>query len=485
MTKEDMRFYKLYASRISIPEPRKDIVLFDYIRKSGEQYDAQKIFKKLYGGKNKNAFYRLKNRLTEDLNQCLFSQHYHRHDTLYVYHLLSLAKLYFSKNNFKLSFHFIRKGAAEAKRMENNELLDIIYGEYIKLSHEIVSINPEEYIKKRQENQKHLVALRQMDDILAAVTYRMKITQNFSEKENPILKVLQKTVDDFSGDAAIKKSPKLRLKIYDAVSQILLQRRDYVSLEKYLLKTYTRFKKENIFTKENHEMKLQMLQYMVNVFFKNKKYEQSLQYAETSHEAMHEYNKLLYDKFLFFYYNSLIINYSALDKDKAISILEDVLAKRALKNMPFYELFVYLNLAVLWFEKSDYHTAIRSLNKLYLHENYKNADHSLKFKIAAAELIIRYELHDFDFLEHRLRQVNKEYRDLLQKPEHNREKEFIGIMKDMLYSEGMRKNEKLQSRIKKFLAHKEEREEDAEIIPYNTWLSNKHPEIFGVEYASK
>ncbi|TAL58992.1 MAG: hypothetical protein EPN85_10220, partial [Bacteroidetes bacterium] len=436
MTKEDMRFYKLYASRISAQEPRKDIALFDYVRRSGEQYEDEKIFKELYGGGNKNAFYRLKNRLTEDLNQCLFSQHYYRHDTLYVYHLLSLAKLYFSKNSFHLSLRFIHKAEAEAKRMENHELLDIIYGEYIRLSHEIVSVNPEGYIKKRQENQTHLVSLRQMDDILAAVTYRMKITQNFSDKENPILKMLQKTVDDFSGDAAIKKSPKLRLKIYDAVSQILLQRREYVSLEKYLLKTYPRFKKDNLFTKENHGQKLLMLQYLVNVLFKNKKQEQSLQYAETLHKAMCEYNKLLYNKFLFLYYNSLIINYSVLDKDKAISVLEEVLAKKTLKNTPFYELFVYLNLAVLWFEKSDCHTAIRFLNKLYLHGNYKNADPTLKFKIAVAELIIRYELQDFDFLEHRIKQVNKEYKDLLQKSEYDREKEFMGIVKYMIYSEG-------------------------------------------------
>lgn len=427
MTKEDMRFYKLYASRISAPEPRKDIVLFDYIRKSGEQYDDEKIFKELYGGKNKNAFYRLKNRLNEDLNQCILSQHYYRQDTLYVYHLLSLAKLYFSKNNFRLSLRFIRKAEAEAKRMENHELLDIIYGEYIRLSLEIVSVNPEEYIKKRQGNQKHLNSLRQMDDILAAVTYRMKITQNFSEKENPILKMLQKTVDDFSRDAAVRQSPKLRFKIYSAVSQILLQRHDYVSLEKYLLETYTHFKKENLFTKENHDLKLQMLTYLVNAFFKNKKIDISLKYTEMLHEAMCEYNKLLYDKFLFLYYNSRIINYSVLDKDKAISILEEVLADKTLKKPPFYELFVYLNLSVLWFEKSDYRTAIRSLNKLYQHEDYKKADHSLKFKIAVAELIIRYELKDFDFLEHRIRQVNKEYRDLLQKPEHEGKKNLYQL----------------------------------------------------------
>ena len=37
--------------------------------------------------------------------------------------------------------------------------------------------------------------------------------------------------------------------------------------------------------------------------------------------AMEEYHHMLYDKYTFFYYNSLVINYSKLDRDKAISIL--------------------------------------------------------------------------------------------------------------------------------------------------------------------
>ena len=49
----------------------------------------------------------------------------------------------------------------------------------------------------------------------------------------------------------------------------------------------------------------------------------------------------------------------------------------------------------------------------------------------------------------------------------------MDILKDMMYSEGIGKNNKLQSRIKKFLAHKEERPEDAEIIPYDEWLKKK------------
>jgi hypothetical protein len=43
LNKEEIRFFKLYNSRMESGE-RKDILLFDYIRKAGKNYDEDKIF---------------------------------------------------------------------------------------------------------------------------------------------------------------------------------------------------------------------------------------------------------------------------------------------------------------------------------------------------------------------------------------------------------------------------------------------------------
>ena len=64
MSKEDVRHLKLYLNRTrSNKDNRKDVELFDYIRKTGQKYDESRIFQKLYDSKDKNALYRLKNRL--------------------------------------------------------------------------------------------------------------------------------------------------------------------------------------------------------------------------------------------------------------------------------------------------------------------------------------------------------------------------------------------------------------------------------------
>jgi len=450
---------------------RKDILLFNYIRKNGEGYEEERIFQKLYGKQDKNAFYRLRNRLMTDINKCLLLQHFDEEETLVSINLLALSRFYGTKSQTGLSAYFLKKSESKARAIENFELLDLIYGEFIRLSHEILEINPEIYILKRKENQEKIKQLRSIEDVVAVLTYRMKITQNFSKGDQSVIELLQKTVDDFLHDPEIRKSPKFRFRIYTAVSQILLQNRDYPALEEYLLKTFREFSKLELFNKNNHDTKLQMLTYLVNSLFKNDKLKQSLQYTGELKTAMEEHGKILYDKYLFFYYNSLVINYSKLDKLKAIDVLEDIRENRKITATPFYEIFIYLNLAVLHFDLGKFKEAIRFISKLYQLESFNNADRSLQLKIGVMELMVRYELKDQEYLDYRITRIRKDYKDFLKKEEFLKEKDFMTIISRLEVS---KTNPVFMKKINIFIDKYRHLEDgDDEIINYGNWLKDK------------
>jgi hypothetical protein len=471
MNKEQVRGYKLFVNRTNEKEDRKDIQYFDYVRKTGEAYDESKIHEKLYSGSDKNTFYRLKNRVLNDVSKSLMVQHFDDDEQIYALHLLALEKFNINRNQVRIAHYFLKKAEGEARRIENFELLDIIYGEYIRLSREMMTINPEHYIKLRAENQEQIRQLRTIDDILATVAYRLKTTQNFSSSENPVLKLLQKTVRELSSDKELQSSPKLRFRIYDAVTQILLQKRQYPALEEYLLGMYRDFVKEKLFNKNNHDTKLQMLVFIVNSLFKNGKQQESLKYADKLKAAMDEYNKQLFDKYLFFYYNALVINYSRLNRAKAIETLMEMQGNEKIRANNFYELFIFLNLAVVHFDNKDFHQSIRNLHKIYLLDGYKNADKSLQFKIAIADLMVRYELDDEDTLAYKLRQVKKDFRTMLTQSENEREKEMIEIISGMMKTPEIRSNKNLLKRIQAFTRSDEA--SDSEIIHYRNWLKEK------------
>lgn len=473
LNKEEIRYYKIYSARIANDQPRKDLELFDLIRKDGEQFDDDVASERLYPDGNKNPYYRLKNRLKSELSRSLMVQHFDAEDMTQVIHLYNLARHYMARNLYPLAEHFLGKAEKRAMSIEHLELLDLIYTEFIRLSQEMISINPETYILKRQQNELRLKSLRQIDDILATVKYKLKITQNFSPVDNPVVDMLRETVQQLTDSTELKGSSTLRFKIYQAVSQILLQQHDYANLEDYLRVTYSEFEKEKLFSKANHQTKLQMLTYMVNALFKNNKTTESLEWAEKLKEAMEQYDRLHYDRFLFFYYNSMVINYSKVDMEKAISILLELEHNEKLKKTPFYIVFVYLNLSIFYFDLGNYRESIKRLNQLYHHEKFENTATPLKFRIAILEMLIRLELGDTDFLEYRMKQVRKDFSEQLENQENIREAMLLDLVSEMLLKGRSLRSEDMKERIRRFIKTATPRSGDAELVNYNGWLEQK------------
>lgn len=475
MNKEEIRHYKIFINRTEKEGERKDEILFDYTRKNLETYNENKISKVLYSSDDKNALYRLKNRLLEDLGRSLLAQHYNNNELTLIANNILLSRLFQQKGQFKIANFYLSKAERKAIDKEYAEWLDIIYSDFIKLSHETLDINPEEYIKKRKENRNKLTKIQEIDDILAALIYRIKISQNFSSQSTKILDLLQKTVNDFSKSKEVKNSSVLRFKIYDAVSRILLQQKNYVSLEKYLLKTYKEFTDEKLFNQNNHDTKLQMLTYLINSLFKNKKIDISLEYADKLKIAMAEYDNLFYNKYLFYYYNSLVINYSEKNIDKAIEYLLEAKDMEVIKKLPMYNVFIYLNLAVLNFQKKDaYKEALKYLVKPLLEDAFSNLDEAFRLKLGVFELMIRFELKDFDYLEHKTERIKKDFKNILKLPEYKKQVLMINVISKMIFSDNYKREKSIVNLINDILRLSETADSgDADIVNYSDWLKSK------------
>lgn len=474
MNKEEVRHFKLFASRTQVEGNRKDLQLFDYIRKSGEDYQEEDIFSKLYEGEDKNSFYRLKNRLLQDLNKSLNLQHMEDDDVVYLFHLLSLSRFFHNRQKYKVALHYLRKAEKRAIKLNHYEILDFLYSEMIKLSQEIVFINPEEYIIRRKENREKVQALREIDDILAAVIHRVRVSQNLSPTQNPLFDLLEKTVNEFSVNSKLKDDPQLRFTIYHAVSRILLTKKDYDTLEAYLLKSFDEFSHENLFTKSNHDTKLQMLVYIVNTLCQNRKFENSLHYAELLRQGLEEYHRMLYSKYLTYYYNALIINYFSLDMNRSIQILEEVINNHTFKETPFNEFISIVNLAICYFTTKKITKALKALIQAFIHDGYQAASPEFKLKIAIFELSLRQESGDYEITERRIEEVKKDYSDLLEKPSLSTENHLLSIISAMNKSIEIKADKPLKEKIKQFIASTPKQElEGFFFIDYHEWLSSK------------
>ncbi|OIP02442.1 MAG: hypothetical protein AUJ97_05885 [Bacteroidetes bacterium CG2_30_32_10] len=475
MNKEELRFFKIFLSRTNENEERKDVLLFDFIKSSAAQYDEEKIFKKLYSDGNKNAFYRLKNRLINDISTSIFLQHFTENEDTYAMFLLSQAKYYYNKSQYSLTLYFLTKAEQKASKTDKPELLNLIYTELINLSHYISDINPEEYILKRKQLSEQTRKTNQTNDIVAIINYRLLHAPSFSLQNNSILSFLKHNFDEFCEDSQLKNSNYLKFKIYEIVPKILIEKQEYAALELYLLNTYLEFMEDNVFNQKNHNLKLQILSLYINVLYKNNKYERSLNYCQKLYAAMNEFNGMYFEKYVFDYYHALIDNYINIDSGKAIELLEKLKLNKQFKQISSSNLFIYLNIAIIYFTKQNYNKAIESINSLYMTADFDQTDAIIKFNIAITELIIRYELKDFDYIEHLIKQIENDYKVFLDKQENKQEKEFISIVSLMISKDNLDENKLFVKKIKNFVKASEKASyHELGLINYNCWLNEKY-----------
>jgi len=468
LNKEEIRYYKIFSNRTHNEENRKDTILFESIKNNLNDYNEKEIAAKMYGDK-KNNFYQLKNNLLHGINKSIVSQHTNKEDDTSLYNIILLSRIYKRKGDVDLSYHYLKKAEKQANKIESFEILSIIYSEILKLSYELISIDIEKYINRKIENKKKLDLSQEIDITLYSVMYSIKTTQNFSNDTEVNSKALNDIINSITSQKQISKSPKFRIKLFEAISRTFLQKNDFVSLEKYLKSTYKDFINDKIFNKTNHEQKLMMLTYLTNSLYKNGKMKESLLIAEELNNSMSEFDSFLRNRFLFYYYNALVINYSKLDQEKALEVLNKAKRNKVIQSLPTFGSFIYLNMGLIYYDQKKYKTSIKHFSRLILQKDFINLSLQFQLKILISEIIIRYELNQTDLVEEKIKIIKRTYKETIN---HNkREKDIIEIINKLIYCDNLSLNKDLLSKIKRLIdLTSSENAQNIDVINYNDWL---------------
>ena len=474
MSKEEIINYKLYANRTQATNNRKDILLFDLVKKTADHdLDDDAIFKKLYpDASSRNVYYQLKNRLLLEINNSLVQFYFKETDIHFIYGELSLYKIYVSKNEWEIALYHLNKAEKKALEIQDFTMLDTIYNEQINISVQYGDISPVIYKRKRDENRTKLDRIRTLDDALADIIYELKRNQTFAKTKKNTLTVLNKAIKDLNTKKELKDNLAFKIKAYNAISRLLLSKKDFVSLEQYAITTYNEFIEHNYFSKGNHSIKLQMLAYICNTLAANKKHLRALEYAELLHKAMKEFKNMLYNNYVFFYYNALANNYSVVNPPKAIEVLNEAKTNASITNHPDHLGYIYLNLAGAYFELKNFKTALTHLVKLYSHKLFNGIDEGFKLKIIILEIVLRIEQKDFEYSLKLTSGLLKTYKSILVSPEHKQDLDFLNLIKQLVHKYSF-ENNKASRALTAAFCHTNYKQGSTNIVKYPVWLSEK------------
>ena len=461
LSKEEVRFFKLFLKRTN-NKNRKDLDLFDYMKKKKGDFNTKDVLKKLET--NPNNYYQIKNRLYHELNNSMVWQYIWKDKQSKSFSFVLLSRVYKNKGELELSFHYLKKAEKEAIDSELYEVLSIIYSEIIQLSHELISIDVDYYIELKRNNIKILSDIDEMDLLLAKIMYDIKTKQNFGKSDGSLVKLIKTKYGKILKEKNLVNNPRFRIRLFKIYSRLLLQERDYQSLEKFLIESYNDFLKDKLFDRSNHNEKLTLLIYLTNCLYKTNKHKKSLKYADKLFISMKEYDSFLHDKYLFYYYNILVLNYAKTDKEKALDYLNKASRSEVIKKLPSYNAFFYLNRSLIYYYKDNYKESQKNIARLIMQEDFLLLDKSFQLKILVTELMIRMLVSNKE-LNKKITHIKKDYNSLLLEKHHIREKKMIDLIFKKINNDNIEVNKKdLLSIISDSDA------EDIDIISYNSWM---------------
>lgn len=474
LNKEEIRHLKIFSNRINYGKENKTLKLFDYLKEGKFTENDTELANLLYKNGSKNPFYRLKNRLFEDIKKSLLLQHVELDEKISITNLISLANIFSYKTQYEESLHFLKKAEAKALENEYYDLLDLIYSEIISISSFYDKINPLEFIEKQKQNSEKCLVLKQANHAISTINHQLKII-NFSGKGKEISKTLQKLLDDLSIAGNVYKIPKFKLKIHECVRNFLLQRKDFEVLEQYLINSMKEFKKENVFSKTTHQDKIILTTWIINTLVKNRKFKYALKYTNVLKEDLLKYNKLYYEKYIWMYYQSLMVNhFFSGDLKKSIETIEKLKGVSKYKGNVFYDLAIHLNLASLYYCSNNLSLAVKNLSAVLMKDIYNSLSPQIKFSISVLEMILHYEKGNFDYAHMKLKETFRRHKEILKSPDYTNESAFLLIFKLLIELPDPWLNTKITNKIKDYIVSSPEIEPGSnEVINYKVWLASK------------
>ncbi len=474
LSKEEKRSFNLYLNRTQKSAGNKMVKeLYDLVNKMPQGTD-QHIQGKLYPNGKKGSYYVLKNRLLDDLEKSLFLMHTGYSDRIKLIYQIGVAKIYINKLLFKEALSLLKKVEKKAEKEGHFDLLMLVYFEITGIAMEYQEVDLGHYLDKQMKVLEQYKKFLQLDQLLKHIAYRL-FKSNYAIKDSQLNEILEDIQQKLSLHPTLIQSSKVQFEMHNCIKRVLLQKQDFEGLKIYLIESLNDFESKKLYRKSTHSYKIVHQVWIVNSLFKTFQFEAAQPYIQQLHQSLLAYNKMSYAKYIWTYYQCQYTHFFYSNQlDKAIELLEKIEEEKHHKGLPFYDVFVHLNLTTIYYCHDELTKAMKHLSSLFTKDTYNNLSTEIQFRLALVEAILHFDNQDLDFLNYRIPEVKKQFRKLLQQEDYEREKEFIKIIWKCIRTAAPFEQPRITKMIQTFLQSSPSFEPGSnEAISYLLWLQSK------------
>lgn len=431
LTSDEVRRFKILSNRFKAEDEKKLIILFDLIRSEKHADAEQEIVEELYKANNpqtRNRYYRLRNKLLENIEKSLAFYHFKYKDSIHAYYDIQLCIMFRERGAYQLALYFLKKAEKKASELDQFNILEQIYQEYTQLALKDIEIDIEEILLRRKRNLEKVKIQRRNTEAIAILTQQLK-KSNFAKEKSSVIELMEKTQRNIEESAEIFHSAEGKIQIFRMVSTLLLQKDAYDQLVAYTQNTIQEFEAGHLFNNDNHSERLMMRHWLVNALFKCGRFEAADAQLEIFETEMAMHRRQNYFAYLFYFVNSSVNVWKCLGKTaEATQLLTEALATKELKAESVQEVYLMISLADLQFIMGEYANALASIEATKKLAGYRLLHEDVQLFLDIFEMATHIEANDFDQVPVIYKNIKKSFRKSLKLSKHERTTLFLEIL---------------------------------------------------------
>ena len=471
-SKDEKLLFISYLEKKNKRTDTKNVALFKLLSKN--ELDSKAIFLKLYNKNQKDAYHALRKRLYQSIIDFIANISLEEESSIdmQVIKYILASRTFLLHKQYKVAYKILDK----AETIANEHLLFPILNEIYHTKIQYAYANPTEdielLIKKFKENQKNHFTEDQLNIVYAKIRHLISQDQH-QVKGLDFEKTLERIFTEYNISLNDAMSFKSLYQLITIVSLSAFVTNDYFKIEPFLIKTYQKLRLYKSKEKQLY-YHIQVLYLVANTLFRNKKFENSLQYLERMEAYMLKQNKKHYSTFKL-KYNLLLalnLNYSS-QQEQAISLLENLLLKKH-KDIETL-LDIHLSLAMYYIQANSYKKAFTIFKSFYHTDNYYEikAGKEWVIKKNLIEIILHIELENIDLIDSRLLSFKRNYLSYLKSINQERVIIFLQFIETYYKNPESIKTDPFISKVKKAFVWVEGKREDIFVLSYFAWLKSK------------
>lgn len=350
-------------------------------------------------------------------------QYFHADDFTQAANYYLLFKHHQRKEHKALAMYYLKRAEKLAERSGSPNLLEVIYSEFISLSHGKEGINPHHYITQRMLNRKLITKIQEVEDTLAVMHYEV------SKGNAGLAKSIKQTTEDLLADEEIASVPFLTERLCSLSGRIIKATGNYKVLEKLLKKVLKSIEK-----RKDLDVVLfpELLSEYVKALIVNEKWDKAEKQLDKLKGFLEE-KAIRNPELLASYYNLKADTFAKVNPEKSYDALMDAGRDKHLEKQPELSAKLRLKLIAIKIGHNESTHARKLLFDLRSEPSYFDLPDYLQVKAKILEVILLFEKGLFKDAHTLLIAIQKAHEDVLRSvPKLKEEAQFVRILSNVL-----------------------------------------------------